>query len=434
MKNNRYINGLFTVVLVAAGFLAVACEDEPDKYEIAGGSPTLKYIRVPDPVAADSLLTGAYMANTICLVGENMRSVYELYFNDQKAILNTSYITDNTLIVDVPKEIPAVVTDKIYMVTKSRDTVDYDFKVLVPAPTVNSMSCEYAKPGSEVTLYGDYFIDDPNVPLAITMEGNIAVTNITNISKTAIRFILPDNAPEGYINVKSIYGTSRSKFRYHDSRGLMFDFDGITGLTNHGWHNREITTDANAVSGNYVQLGDGSTAMSEDGGWNDALFSFEYWCGDWSTPEKFEGTDIKLNDLVDFTDFQNMSIKFEMCIPKNNAWSAGAMQVIFAGTDLVTLQTANNDFFHAPANPGWPRALYRPWIGTGSFDTNDEWVTVTLPIASTFVYDETGAAATQALKETSFSSLTIFVYGGGINGKECTPIIKLDNIRAVPND
>ena len=150
--------------------------------------------------------------------------------------------------------------------------------------------------------------------------------------------------------------------------------------------------------------------------------------------EKFEGTDIKLNDLVDFTDFQNMSIKFEMCIPKNNAWSAGAMQVIFAGTDLVTLQTANNDFFHAPANPGWPRALYRPWIGTGSFDTNDEWVTVTLPIASTFVYDETGAAATQALKETSFSSLTIFVYGGGINGKECTPIIKLDNIRAVPND
>ena len=134
MKNNRYINGLFTVVLVAAGFLAVACEDEPDKYEIAGGSPTLKYISVPDPVAADSLLTGASMANTICLVGENMRSVYELYFNDQKAILNTSYITDNTLIVDVPKEIPAVVTDKIYMVTKSRDTVDYDFKVLVPAP------------------------------------------------------------------------------------------------------------------------------------------------------------------------------------------------------------------------------------------------------------------------------------------------------------
>ena len=34
-----------------------ACEDEPDKYEVAGESPA-KYVRVPDPAAADSLLTG----------------------------------------------------------------------------------------------------------------------------------------------------------------------------------------------------------------------------------------------------------------------------------------------------------------------------------------------------------------------------------------
>ena len=60
------------------------------------------------------------MANTICLVGENLRSVYELYFNDQKAILHTSYITDHTLMVDVPKEIPSVVTDKIYMGDQSK--------------------------------------------------------------------------------------------------------------------------------------------------------------------------------------------------------------------------------------------------------------------------------------------------------------------------
>ena len=92
MKNNRYTNWFFAAAVVVAGFSMAACEDEPDKYEVAGGKPTLKYVRVPDPAAADSLLTGAYMANTICLVGENLRSVYELYFNDQKAILNTSYI------------------------------------------------------------------------------------------------------------------------------------------------------------------------------------------------------------------------------------------------------------------------------------------------------------------------------------------------------
>ena len=36
-------------------------------------------------------------------------------------------------------------------------------------------------------------------------------------------------------------------------------------------------------------------------------------------------------------------------------------------------------------------------------------------------------------KSEDFASLTIFVVGGGVNGIECTPVIKIDNIRAVPN-
>ena len=63
MKNNRYTNWFFAAAVVVAGFSMAACEDEPDKYEVAGGKPTLKYVRVPDPAAADSLLTGAYMAS-----------------------------------------------------------------------------------------------------------------------------------------------------------------------------------------------------------------------------------------------------------------------------------------------------------------------------------------------------------------------------------
>ncbi|WP_373277783.1 glycan-binding surface protein [Segatella baroniae] len=36
------------------------------------------------------------------------------------------------------------------------------------------------------------------------------------------------------------------------------------------------------------------------------------------------------------------------------------------------------------------------------------------------------------LKSSDFTSLTIFIVGGGVNGKECKPIVKIDNIRAVP--
>jgi hypothetical protein len=79
-----------------------------------------------------------------------------------------------------------------------------------------------------------------------------------------------------------------------------------------------------------------------------------------------------------------------------------------------------------------PRGIYRPWEATGSFDTADEWVTVTIPI-SEFKYGMSGGSATGSLKASDFTSLTIFVVGGGITGKECNPVIKIDNIRAVPN-
>jgi hypothetical protein len=96
---------------------------------------------------------------------------------------------------------------------------------------------------------------------------------------------------------------------------------------------------------------------------------------------------------------------------------------------------ANNTFFRTKADGGLdiPRALYRPWTTTGSYDTGDKWVTVTLPIAMSFVYNFDGSGLTYNLKKEDFASLTIFVIGGGVNGTECNPYIMIDNIRAVPN-
>ena len=372
MKNNRYTNWFFAAAVVVAGFSMAACEDEPDKYEVAGGKPTLKYVRVPDPAAADSLLTGAYMANTICLVGENLRSVYELYFNDQKAILNTSYITDHTLMVDVPKEIPSVVTDKIYMVTKAKGTLGYDFKVLVPAPTVNSISCEFAKPGSEVTLIGDYFIDDPNVPLTITMAGNVEVTNITNITKTAVSFILPDNAPAGYINVKSIYGTGRSKFRYYDTRNILFDWDGSHG--------------GMAIAHGYPELS--------------------------ARPEFAE--------LLEEYGVNGLQLKFEVNIPSSNPWQSCALQVMFTGNDVVTYATGTNAYF---SDTNVPRGLWLPWKNTGSYDTGGKWTTVSMNL-SEFNKTHEGNKCDRTFDKTMLTGLTFFVWAGGVEGKDCNPVIR----------
>lgn len=43
-----------------------------------------------------------------------------------------------------------------------------------------------------------------------------------------------------------------------------------------------------------------------------------------------------MQDLANFSDWKNMSLKFEMYIDKDNAWSAAPMQIYFGSSSLVS--------------------------------------------------------------------------------------------------
>lgn len=433
----RYINWFFVAALAMMGCFMTACEDQPDKYEIADGVPTLKYVRSPLPEEADSLLVGAYLGNTVCLVGDNLRSIYELYFNDQKATLNTSYMTDHTILVDIPKNIPEEVTNKIYMVTKSGAKVDFDFNVMVPAPVVSSMSCEYAPAGSEAVLYGDYFVDDPNVPLTISMPGDITVEGeqITSITKTAIKFIVPVGAMQGNIRVKSIYGTGQSVFQYKDTRNILFDWDGkyegalAAGNSWNGDNEKkgQILPSVPSVDNNYMVLG---TTFLSGGQWDTPP---EYTMMYWPDLNATEGC-VPLYDLPQFKKMledytiEELALKFEVYVPTSNPWMAEGMQIMFTSLDEASIQKHNNDYFYQTETP---RGVWIPWEETGSYDTGNQWVTVTLKM-SEFNKQISGVVSETELTKEKLAGLSIFLRGGGVDGKECEPIICIDNIRVVP--
>ena len=433
----RYINWFFVAALAMMGCLMTACEDQPDKYEIADGVPTLKYVRSPLPEEADSLLVGAYLGNTVCLVGDNLRSIYELYFNDQKATLNTSYMTDHTILVDIPKNIPEEVTNKIYMVTKSGAKVDFDFNVMVPAPVVSSMSCEYAPAGSEAVLYGDYFVDDPNVPLTISMPGDITVEGeqITSITKTAIKFIVPVGAMQGNIRVKSIYGTGQSVFQYKDTRNILFDWDGnyegalAAGNSWKGDNEKkgQILASVPSVDNNYMVLG---TTFLSGGQWDTPE---EYIMRYWPDLNATEGC-VPLYDLPQFKKMledytiEELALKFEVYVPTSNPWMAEGMQIMFTSLDEASIQKHNTDYLYQTETP---RGVWVPWEETGSYDTGDQWVTVTLKM-SEFNKQLSGVVSETEFTKEKLAGLSIFLRGGGVDGKECEPIICIDNIRVVP--
>lgn len=485
-KMKQYTKGVLLALVAIAGLTLTSCKDQPDKYETTDGTPTVDYIRnLSTEIKSNRDATDMHYTNgelvveaspqsTLALIGSNLRSVVKVMFNDKVAVLNSSYITDNVLIVDVPKGVPLKVTDKIYLYNTSGEVTTVDFKVVIPAPEINTMSCEYAKPGSIAKVIGEYIVTYEDVPLEVYFKDafdNDIKAEIIEVDpdNTYVTVHIPENAAEGPITMKTLYGSSTSGFHYLESRGLLFDFDTpvkgtdfVLGSIKSGWHDFLRVNDEWSLSGTYMQLGDGEAVMSEDGGWDDSHFSFEYWCGSWDDPQVIDrasaSTNIALYYVQDFTKWENLDLKFEMCIPSSNAWKAGSMQIAFQGIDQITLSGNPVAGYPSAAGPQawifngeWPgnpndknvtydiskfgRALYRPWASakSGSFDTGNEWITVRVPLKD-FAYTNTGGAAEKFFSSyKDFASFNIFVVSGGLKGKECYPIIKIDNIRVIPN-
>ena len=426
----------YTGILLGLALLAsCTAVDYPDRFKETKGVPTVHFVRYADK---DVAITQANMEEIICIVGDNLTSIHDIYFNDQPAILNSSYMTANTVIVTVPKNLPTVQDDKMHLITRDSTVVLYDFKVLPPAPKVETMSNEWAPAGQKVTIRGSYLF----APLSVQFPG-VDPIDVASSTGSSFEVTVPDGAQPGKIKVTTESGTAQSTFMYKDTRGMLFNFDDDPHPTNHGWHAQVIETDDTALDGNFLRLGDPTVTLDEDGGWNDANFSFEYWPGDWDDPVTYADSP-RLTDYADFTEWKNMALKFEMFIPSSNPWMSGAMQLIVAGVDLVTgggegvvdidgntTAGANNMFISGDGKPQAPRALYIPWKDSGSFDTGDQWITVTVPYTN-FVYNSDGSSNAYSISPETFTSLTIFVWSGGVTGTACQPIIKIDNIRAVP--
>ncbi len=442
---NIILKGLLAAAALVAGFTSCEKTDYPDRFRPTDGKPTVYGVRYAETGIQTEQ---AFMEDVLCILGENLTSVNRLFFNDQEAVLNTSFITANTLIVSVPKTMAVEKTDKIYLINKAGETVEHPFKVLPPAPRVNELSFEFAGDGEEVAIYGNYFYEDADTPISVLFAGaEVPHEDITIVSLSEIKVIVPAGAQEGKVKVQTPSGLGQSGFVFRDSRGLLFDFDGTNGLytINKGWH--AVALAEGGVSGQCLLLSDGSVELKADGSdWVDAPCHFEYWAGNWQDPETYGTWDgRRLCDIIDFEDFSNMSLKFEVNIPADNAWTGCPLQVIFSDVTLVsngnagvldiygnTLAGCNNTYMNN-ADISLPRYLWRPWAATGSYDTGGKWQTVTIPISSFNMFWD-GSSAIGTLTKESFANLELFFAAGSTSeGSPCKPVIKVDNIRVVPN-
>jgi len=390
-----------SLMALTAIVLLPACNDDPDAYVTTDGRPVVEYARIPDVVSADSLITHAYMGTTIALVGENLTSIKEVWFNDVKATLNTSLITSSAMILVVPSTIPEKITNRIYMINAASDTVAFKFGVDVPSPMVSSMNCEYVADGGTAVINGNYFlpVEGSDVPEVYFQPNIKGIVESFDLNKISVK--VPAGALSGQITVKSRYGSTRSGFQFRDTRGMILDWDNTNASG--GWRSGNIES-TDGISGSYVHF----SGAADPEGWQEDGLSFDLWGIANGRPE---------GDLFT-TDPGSSVIKFEVDV--RQAWTGCALQMIF--TPWST--TGTNGYI---ADGVTPRGLWKPWETTGSYIT-DGWITVTIPI-SQFMYAHDGTALKMA-SPGNYGGLTFFLYAGG--GTACTADICIDNIRVVP--
>jgi hypothetical protein len=396
------------LVILFTGMLFQAC----DKDDSGGGMPEVMYVRVTDAEKSDSLVTHAFMGSTIAIIGQNLQDVDEIWFNDQKAFVNFSFVTGTSIIVTIPNVIPAKVNNLMLLINSNKiDTLKYPFGVDVPPPFLRGMLCEYVDDGETAVIQGNFFIDDPSSPLKVFFPGNLEGT-IQSVSLNKIEVIVPQGAGVGPIQVKSIYGSTRSTFWFRDDRNIILDYDVLT--TSGSWRGGTIKNDANSLKGNYMmlkgQLDDGQQTEDYTGGG----YVSELWSDANGRPEGnlFTGA------------VSGLLFKFEANV---KVWTGAYLSMCW-GPWASNTAGYKNALYWSDINA---RGFWKPWEGTatGSFKT-DGWITVSIPMTE---MKNTRAFGTMAFDPTKAGSLTFWVYGpAATKGAKSDIEIYIDNVRIVP--
>lgn len=377
---------LILIMALATAVIFTQCSDDE-----SGGAPRVRYVRITEPTSADSLLVAAAQGQMVAIMGENLQNVVEVWFNDQPAQLQTTFITSTSIITRVPAELPEVITNKLTLVFANGQTLEYDFSVDISEPLVTRMKSEYVNTGDVATFYGDFFYE----PLVVTFSGGVEA-EIVDVEDRVLSVIVPDGAEPGPVTIASNFGVTVTDFWFRDNRNIFADFEGpfISGF----WRGGDFVVDSDPdipnINNKFMRVNRGQQ-------------------GAWPYLECYGGpADGDVADLTKvipegaFIDPGSYSLKFE--INTLETISGAIMRLYLGSAPGGTFGDARNN-------------IYYQW--QANLDTQGEWETVTIP------WEDVYAANQQFPYNPAGYGMYIYFHGPN-------PAIynfAMDNFRVVPN-
>lgn len=239
-----------TLLLLIAAFAVVGIYSSCTKEDLPnGGQPRVRYVRVTNPDSNDSLLVGAGQGQLIAIMGDNLQEAVEVWFNNQKAVLTPTYITNQSILVSVPSRIPTEITNTLKIVFSNGNVLNHDFEVQISEPVVDGMLSEYVNGGDVAVIRGNYFYE----PIEVTFTGGVK-GEIVSVEDQLVQVRVPAGAQPGPITVKTNFGETESEFWFRDNRNVF-----ISGDPHEGWWGTYLVTTPGAgdpvkISGNYYRF------------------------------------------------------------------------------------------------------------------------------------------------------------------------------------
>jgi hypothetical protein len=187
------------LLLLTVGLFS-ACEKEE-----TGVPPTIERVRL---VPKDSTTT-AYFANSyVAIMGNNLASAQQVFFNDYDSYFNPTLVTESSIIVKIPEDAPwNNNVNKVRVVTKFGE-VSADFTIIQPAPAITDFNPKAASTGAVITITGTVFDNVSEVRFDNT------VAEIVEKSSNEIKVKVPAGITQAFIYVTTPGGTVRSAGAY----------------------------------------------------------------------------------------------------------------------------------------------------------------------------------------------------------------------------
>ncbi len=405
LNNNIY----FFILLFTTGSLLLQISCDKDETSI----PVITRIRLTDPSTADTSLSGVGLGNWVVIHGENLASTKQIFINNYEVYFNATFVTDNTIVVEIPDDTPNVGSDpdvpNIIRIITDYGEAEYDFIIYPPPPQIIYISNEFSQAGDTITVMGSYFyfVED------ILFPGNISASGYDIVSANLIYVTVPEGVTEGgnlVIVSQSGLSASPAGARFNDTTGMICNFDDKNTFENWGGVVIDPSTDSrlpefmgNAYLGTSTNLVPGT-----------------WWVQEMAMPI-VSGKYPRFNSELSAN---NMAVKFEIYV--NGPWNSGWYEFRLVKRD------PDQDYAWVEYYL-YPLQLWGDVDNRNDFET-DDWITISIPLNNFYLSTDQENLLTSFSQIEDYNFLGMYFVNpsadiGGILMESIA--IGVDNIRII---